>query len=78
MDIQALKLDLVAKILKTEKSSLLIHIAKLLEKENDQDWWDQLPEEVQQSIRDGIEDASKGRTYSHDQVVREAKQKYGF
>ncbi|MDC7217990.1 MAG: hypothetical protein PQJ28_03100 [Spirochaetales bacterium] len=78
MDIQALKLDLVAKILKTEKSSLLLHIEKLFEKENDQDWWDQLPEEVQQSILEGVEDVSKGKTYSHEQVVAEAKQKYGF
>ena len=78
MDIQALKLDLVAKILKTERSSLLIQIEKLFEKENDQDWWDQLPEEVQQSILEGVEDVSQGKTYSHDQVVREAKQKYGF
>ncbi len=78
MDIQALKLDLVAKILKTEKSSILIDIEKLFAKENDQDWWDQLPEEVQQSILEGVDDVSHGKTYSHDQVVREAKQKYGF
>lgn len=78
MDIQTLKLDLVAKILKTEKSSLLMHIEKLFEKENDQDWWDQLPVEVQQSILEGVEDVSQGKTYSQDQVVREAKQKYGF
>lgn len=78
MDIQALKLDLVAKILKTEKSSLLIHIEKLFAKENDQDWWDQLPQEVQQSIMEGMDDVSQGKTYSHDEVVREVKQRYGF
>ncbi|WP_319227399.1 hypothetical protein [Draconibacterium orientale] len=78
MDIQALKLDLVTKILKTEKSSLLIQIEKLFEKENDQDWWDQLPDEVQQSILEGVENIKQGEMYSHDQIVREAKQKYGF
>jgi hypothetical protein len=78
MDIQALKLDLVTKILKTEKSSLLIQIEKLFEKENDQDWWDQLPDEVQQSILEGVENIKQGEVYSHDQIVREAKQKYGF
>ncbi|AHW62429.1 hypothetical protein SAMN05444285_1792 [Draconibacterium orientale] len=78
MDIQALKLDLVTKILKTEKSSLLIQIEKLFEKENDQDWWDQLPDEVQQSILEGVENIKQREMYSHDQIVREAKQKYGF
>jgi RNA polymerase-binding transcription factor DksA len=78
MDIQALKLDLVTKILKTEKSSLLIQIEKMFEKENDQDWWDQLPDEVQQSILEGVENIKQREMYSHDQILREAKQKYGF
>ena len=78
MDIQALKLNLVEKILKTEKPALLLHIEKILEKENEQDWWDQLPAEVQQSIIDGAEDVDRERTFTHDQVIREAKQKYGF
>ncbi len=78
MDIQALKLDLVTKILKTEKSSLLIQIEKLFEKENDQDWWDQLPDEVQQSILEGVESIKQREMYSHDQILREEKKKYGF
>jgi len=78
MDIQSLKLDLVSKILSTEKPSLLIQIEKIFEKENNQDWWDKLPEEVQQSILEGVEDIQKGKVYAHDQVVQEAKQKYGF
>lgn len=78
MDIQALKLDLVAKILSTEKSSLLLQIEKIFERENEQDWWDKLPEELQDAIMEGVEDISRGNSYSHEQVVREAKQKYGF
>lgn len=78
MDIQALKLDLVSKILNTEKPALLLQIEKLFEKEHDQDWWDKLPNEVQQAIMEGIEDVAKGNTYSHEEVVREAQQKYGF
>ncbi len=78
MDIQTLKLDLVAKILNTEKPSLLLQIEKILEKEKEQDWWDQLPKEIQHAILEGVQDISQGNTYSHEQVVREAKQKYGF
>jgi hypothetical protein len=78
MDIQALKLDLVSKIISTEKPSLLIKINKILQKENNLDWWDDLPEEVQESIMEGIEDVQKGNVFTNDQVVQEAKQKYGF
>ena len=78
MDIQALKLDLVSKIISTEKPSLLIKINKILQQENNPDWWDDLPEEVQKSIMEGIEDVQKGNVFTNDQVVQEARQKYGF
>ena len=78
MDIQSLKLDLVQKILNTDKPSLLSKIDKIFQKEEKNDWWDQLPIEIQDSIKEGIDDIHKGNTFSHDQVVQEAKQKYSF
>lgn len=50
MDIQALKLSLVEKIILTEKTSVLIKIGELLQNETTNDWWDKLPEEIQDSI----------------------------
>ena len=78
MDIQALKLDLVGKILKTQKTALLIKIDKILTKEESKDWWDELPLEIQNSILEGLEDINTGKVFTHDQVVEEARQKYGF
>ena len=78
MDIQTLKLDLVKKIINTEKPALLIKINKLLLNEKSEDWWDILPREVQDSIMDGLEDVEKGNLFTHEQVIEEAKQKYGF
>ena len=78
MDIQSLKLDLVSKILQTDKASVLLKIEKLFQKEVNDDWWVKLPHEIQESILDGIDDVQNGNTYSHDQIVQEAKQKYGF
>ncbi len=78
MDIQTLKLNLVSKIINTERPSLLIEINEIFQKENKTDWWDELPEEVQESILSGIEDIRKGNVFSHEQVIQEAKQKYGF
>lgn len=78
MDIQALKLDLVEKIIKTDKQSVLSKINKLLQNEKTEDWWDQLPPEIQKSVLDGLTDVKEGRVYAHEQVIQEAKEKYGF
>jgi hypothetical protein len=78
MDIPALKLDLVQKILNTKNPSLLSEINDILQKESGKDWWDQLPNEVQDSILEGIHDIEKGKIFTNDQVIHEAKQKYGF
>jgi hypothetical protein len=78
MDIPALKLELVQKILSTKNPSLLVKINNLLQKEVGKDWWDQLPPEVQESIFEGIHDIEKENVFTHEQVIQEAKQKYGF
>jgi len=78
MDIPALKLDLVQKILNTKNPSLLLKINTIFQKEVEMDWWDQLPQEVQESIFEGIQDIENGNVFTHEQVIQEAKQKYGF
>jgi hypothetical protein len=78
MDIQTLKLELVSKIITIEKPALLIQISNILQKENKTDWWDILPEEVQESILEGMGDVQKGNVFSHEYIIQEAKQKYGF
>ncbi len=78
MDIPALKLDLVQKILNTKNPSLLNKINTIQKKQVEKDWWDQLPFEVQDSIIEGIHDIEDGKVFTHDQVIQEAKQKYGF
>jgi len=78
MDIPSLKLDLVQKILNTKNPSLLNKINHIFQKEVEEDWWDQLPQEVKNSIFEGIQDIEEGRILTHNQVIQEAKQKYGF
>ncbi|HKM92121.1 MAG TPA: hypothetical protein VJY41_00575 [Prolixibacteraceae bacterium] len=78
MDISALKLDLVQKILNMKNPSLLFKINNILQNEVEIDWWDQLPKEVQDSIFEGIQDIEEGKTFTHDQVIQETKQKYGI
>jgi len=78
MDIQALKIELVQKILNTQDPALLSEINNRFQKEVDKDWWDQLPHEVRESIVEGLDDFEKGNVFTNDQVIQEAKQKYGF
>ena len=78
MDIQAIKIDLVQKILNTQDPELLSVINNLIQKEVEKDWWDQLPQEVRNSIFEGLDDIEKGKVFSNAQVIQEARQKYGF
>lgn len=78
MDIQALKIELAQKILKTNKSDLLRKVDQLFNMENNDDWWEGLPQEIQDSITKGLQDAEEGRVFTHEQVVRETREKYGF
>jgi hypothetical protein len=78
MDVSALKLDVVQKILNMKNPSLLLKIDNILKEEADADWWDQLPPEVQDSIFEGIQDIEEGRIFTHEQILQDAKQKYGF
>lgn len=78
MDIQALKLDLVERIIKSENATVLIKIKQLFQPQKAEDWWEGLPREVQDSIAEGLNDIDKGNVYTHEQVINDAKQKYGF
>lgn len=78
MDIQTLKLDLVSKIINTEKPDLLFEINKIFQQDKKSDWWDEIPSEVQESILEGMADIKEGNIFSNEQIVQEVKQKYGF
>jgi len=78
MDIQSLKIELVQKILASNKAALLKKVDQLFNAENNDNWWDELPMEVQESILLGLKEAEEGHVLTHEQVVQEAKEKYGF
>lgn len=78
MDIQALKIELAQKILQTNKPDVLSRVEQLLKTENNDDWWEMLPPEIQDTISLGLKDVEEGNLLTHEQVVREAKEKYGY
>ena len=78
MDIQTLKLDLVQRILNSKNETILAKVTMIFEEESKNDWWDELPQEVKDSIAEGIHDLDTGTIFTHDQVIQEAKIKYGL
>ncbi len=78
MDIQTLKIDLARKILNSNKPSVLEEIDEILKREDPQDWWDELPSEIQDSILEGLNESESGNLLTHEQVVQETHSKYGF
>jgi len=78
MDIQSLKIDLAQKILRTNKPELLEEVNRLFRNENGDDWWKELPPEIQNSITQGLMESENDHVFDHEQVVRETREKYGF
>ncbi len=78
MNVQAKKLELVQLILNTNKVGLLDKVSQLLKQEKEADWWDSIPESVQDSIGIALEQAERGETIPHNDVIKEAREKYGL
>jgi thiamine pyrophosphate-dependent acetolactate synthase large subunit-like protein len=78
MNIQAKKLELVQRILNTDKPSLLEKISKIFEQESETDWWDELSDEERASIQEGLDQLDRGEGIPHEKVMKEIKAKYGL
>jgi len=78
MNLQARKLELVQLILNIDQPNLLDKISQLLKQEKEADWWDEIPESVQESIQISLEQADRGETIPHEEAMKEIKAKYGL
>ena len=78
MNLQAGKLELVQMILNTDQPILLEKVSQILKQEKEADWWDELPISVQQAIEVGIKEADRGETTPHEEVMKEARLRYGI
>ena len=78
MNIQAVKLKLVQRILNTNKPSLLKKIDKIFEQESETDWWNEISDEERASIQEGLDELDRGEGIPHEKVMEEMKAKYGL
>ncbi|MEZ4721390.1 MAG: hypothetical protein R2813_05870 [Flavobacteriales bacterium] len=76
MDIKAEKVSLIEWIAQLTDESIIGKLKNLRESETD--WWDEISEAERNSIQEGIEQLNRGESFSHQQIVQEAKEKYGL
>ncbi len=55
-----------------EKSLRLVQA--ILEIEQEEDWWDELPEEVRNMLETSIKDGDEGKGISHEEVMKKYSQ----
>jgi radical SAM superfamily enzyme YgiQ (UPF0313 family) len=77
MDIQTKK-NLITAILQTSDDEILNEIKKLLKIEDPYDFWDELTEEDQLAINEGIKQLDEGNSVSHKDVKALIKSKFNF
>lgn len=51
---------------------ILYHILEI-ENEEEEDWWDDLPLEVQKAVDEGLEDIKKGNVITHEEFLKRNK-----
>lgn len=69
MSLQAEKLDILQTILNTDDAGLISDVKALLY-DRKGDWFDELNEDQQKDVLDGIAQADRGETVSHAEVVK--------
>lgn len=77
MNIEAEKIELLKLILETEDEAIIQEL-KVVFKKQEPDFWDELPEQVKESINRGLEDVAQNRVHHHDQIMQEIKERYGL
>ena len=77
MDIQAIKLELMQLLLNTQKEEVLTRLKAVFEQERE-DFWDELSEEDQAAINEGLIQLDKGDYVSHQSVRKAVKDRFNF
>jgi len=77
MDLQAEKIELVRLLLETESREVINEIKAVFKKQGN-DFYDDLPQHVKDSIEKGIKEIETGEFYEHEWVMQDIKNKYGL
>lgn len=70
MDIQLEKQELIKLLQETQDFAILKKVRSLFKKEQ-KDWWDELPQNAKDGIKDGLEDIKNDRVVSYEDVKKQ-------
>lgn len=74
-----LKSDLHKLIDNINDMAILNAVKTLLSKQVEgEDFWDELPDDTKESIEESLRQAQSNKTIPHNDVIKEAKEKYGL
>ena len=68
---------MVKLLLETENHEIINEIKAIFKKRGN-DFYDDLPQDVKDSIEKGLTDIEAGDVYDHDWVIKDIKGKYGI
>lgn len=72
MDISVTKIELASKLLNTKDKELINYI-KAIFSTQPEEWWEELPAPVKESVLRGLKQADKGETIAHAEVMKKYK-----
>jgi hypothetical protein len=74
MNLDSEKLKIINWIANLSDESIIYKIKLLSEQEKNIDWWDEITEAEEASIKRGLEDAKAGRVVPHEEVRKKYEQ----
>jgi len=75
MNIQATKIDLIHWLTELKDTNTLKQLKAIKE---GQDWWEMISEEDRGSIDEGLAQLDRGEGIPHEQVMKEAREKFNL
>lgn len=69
----ALRKQVQKYVARADEKSLRM-VQAILEIEQDEDWWDSMPDNVRKSVETAIKESDEGKTVPHEEVMKMYKQ----
>ena len=71
MSLANLKFELVEKIINTNNKDIINHIRAIFDTQQEDNWFENLPEDVKLSVEQGIKEADNGEGKPHAVVMKD-------
>ena len=78
MNIQARKEALIEWVRSLDDLTILSQLEEIVKSQSPDDWWDNLPQRVQEDIWEGNKDIKEGRVISHEEALATVRRRLGI